>query len=52
MFHGNTYLFPSGDSYDTSLSNNDPTKRTTLVLVGTPIRNQPGWVEVPNEDLS
>ena len=49
-FHENTELFPSGDSYDISLGNNEPTKRTTLVLVGIPIRNQLGWVEVEKEE--
>ena len=39
MFHENTYMFPSVDSYDISLGNNYPTERITLVLVGVPIRN-------------
>ena len=32
MFHENKYMFPSGDSYDISPVNNDPTKRITLIL--------------------
>ena len=50
MFHENIELFPSGDSYDISPGNNEPTERITLVLVGIPIRNQLGWVEVAKED--
>ena len=50
MFHENTELFPSGDSYDISLRNKDPTKRIMLVLVGIPIRNQIFWLEVSKED--
>ena len=49
MFHENTELFPSGDSYDISLGDNDPTERITLVLVGIPISNQHLWVEVAKE---
>ena len=50
MFHENTELFPSGDSYDISPGNNDPTNRITLVLVGVPILNQLVWLEVVKED--
>ena len=50
IFHENIELFPSGDSYDIYLGNNEPTERTTLVLVGIPIRNQLGWVEVEKEE--
>ena len=46
MFHENTELFPSGDSYDISPGNNDPTEHITLFFVGIPIRYQIGWVEV------
>ena len=46
MFHKNTELFPSGDSYNISLVNNDPNERITLFLVGIPIRNQFLWVEI------
>ena len=50
MFHENTELFPSGDSYDISTGNNYPNGRITLVLVGIPIKNQLGWFEVVKED--
>ena len=50
MFCENTELFPSGDSYDISPGNNDPTNRITLVLVGVPILNQLVWLEVVKED--
>ena len=49
MFHENTEMFPSGDSYDISPSNNYPTDHITLFLVGILIRNQLSWVEVENE---
>ena len=48
-FHENTELLPSSDSYEISQDNNDLTKRITLVLVGIPIRNQLGWIEVAKE---
>ena len=48
-FKENTDLFSSIDSYDISPGNNDPTKRIALVLVGIPIINQLGWVEVDKE---
>ena len=51
MFHENTELFPSGDSYDISMGNNEPTENITLVLVGIPIRNQLGWVKLAKEYL-
>ena len=51
MFHENTELFPSSDSYDISLGNNDPTERITLVLVVIPIINQLGLVEVAKDYL-
>ena len=50
MFHENIELFPSGDFYDISPGNNDPTKRLTIFLVGIPVRNQLGWVKVAKED--
>ena len=50
MFHENTELFPSSDSYDISPVNNDPTKRITLFLVGIPIINQLFWVELVKEE--
>ena len=50
MFHENTELFPSGDSYDISPVNNEPTKRIMIVLVGIPILNQLGWDKVAKED--
>ena len=52
MFHENTDLFPSGDSYDIYPDDNDLTKRITLILVAVPTRNQPGWVMSAKEDLS
>ena len=50
LFLKNTELFPSGESYDVSPDNNDPTKCIMLVFVVIPIINQLGWVEVENED--
>ena len=50
MFHENTELFPSGDSYDISPVKNDPTERIPIVLVGITTRNQLVWVEVTKED--
>ena len=50
MFHDNTELLPSGDWYDLSPGNNDPTKHITLLLVGSSIRNQLVWMEVVKED--
>ena len=50
MFHENKVMFPSGDSFDISRDNNDPTERITLVLFGIPIINQLGWAEVAKED--
>ena len=49
MFHENTELFPSSDSYDISPGNNYPTERIMLVLVVIPIINQLGLVEVAKE---
>ena len=42
MPHENTELLPSGDSYDLSPDNNDPTEGITLVSFGIHIRNQLG----------
>ena len=50
MFHENIEQFPSVDSYDLFPGNNELAKRITLVLVGIPIRNLLGWVEVEKED--
>ena len=50
MFHENTELFPSGDSYDISPVKNDPTERIPIVLVGITTRNQFGWGEVVKDD--
>ena len=50
IFHENTELFPSGDSYDISPVNNYPIEHITLVLVGVPIRNKLGWVELVKEE--
>ena len=50
MFNENTELIPSGDCYDLSPVNNDPTKYIMIVLVGIPIRNQSNLVEVAKED--
>ena len=46
MFHKNTELLPSGDSYEIYSGNNDPTKRITLVFFGIPVIIQRVWVEV------
>ena len=50
MFHENTEMFPSDDSYVISPANNDPTERITLILVGIPTRNLIGWIEVSKEE--
>ena len=50
MFHGNTERLSSGDWYDISTGNNDPTYHITLILVGVPVINQPELVEVVKED--
>ena len=44
IFHENIELLPSGDFYDFSTGNNDPTEHITLVLVGIPVINQPDLV--------
>ena len=44
MFHENTELFPSGDSYDIYSGNNDPTKYITILFFSIHIRNKLGWV--------
>ena len=41
-FHENIYLLPSGDSYDLSMGNIEPSERIMLVLVGIPVKNQFG----------
>ena len=46
MFHENVELLRSGDSYNLSPVINYPTKQTTLVIVGIPIRNQHVWVDL------
>ena len=46
IFHENTELLPSGDCYDLSSGNNEPTENILLVLVGIPVRKQPELVEV------
>ena len=50
IFHENKELIPSGDWYDLSTGNNDPTKIITLILVGIPVINQPDLVEVAKKD--
>ena len=50
MFHENIKLLPSGDCYELSQCNNDPTEHIMLVLVGLPVRNQPDLVEISKED--
>ena len=42
MFHENTELLPSGDSYGHSLGNIDPTDHITIILFGLPVINQLG----------
>ena len=46
MFHENIELLTSDHSYDLSLGNIEPVKCITLVLVGVPVINHIGWVEV------
>ena len=46
MFHENTGLRPSGDSYEFYKLNNDPTKNIAPVFFGIPGRNQIVWVEL------
>ena len=46
MFHENTELLPSGESYDLSPGNIELTERITLFLVAIPVINNPFWVEV------
>ena len=48
LFHENTCLIPSGDSYDFSFVNNGTTEHITLLFVGITFRNQLGWVEAVN----
>ena len=50
MFHENTELFPSDDSYDISPGNAEPTERITFVLLRIPIINQLVWVHLAKED--
>ena len=50
MFHENTEMFPSGDSYGISPGNTDPTDYIILFLVGVPIKNQLGWVNHVKEE--
>ena len=50
MFQENTYLIPSGDSYDLSAGTNDPNEGIILVIFGIPAINQLGCVEVVKED--
>ena len=45
-----TELFPSGDSYDISLGNNDPNEHITLVFVVISFNNQLEWMDLANED--
>ena len=44
MVHESIELLPSGECYDLSTGNNDPTENIMLVLVGIPIRNQPDFM--------
>ena len=50
VFNEDIELFPSGNYYTISPGNNYPTKCIMLVLVGVPIRNKLGWVEVSKGD--
>ena len=50
MFHENTKLLPSGDSYDLSIGDIDPDERITLALVGIPVRNQLRWVKLDKKE--
>ena len=49
MFHDNTELLPSGDFFELSTGNNNPTNFITIVLAGIPARNQLSWVKVEKE---
>ena len=50
MFHENTELLPSGDSYELSLGNIEADECITVVIVGITVRNKLVWVEVAKED--
>ena len=50
MFHENTEMLPSGDSFDLSLGNDDPTKSITIGLVVIPVINKLLWTELTTED--
>ena len=50
VFHENIELLPSGDLYDLSLGNNDPTEHIMLVLVEIPFRNQHDLVEAVKQN--
>ena len=50
MFHENKDLLPTGDSYDISPGNYDPTEGIGILLIGTYISNKTRWTEVNNED--
>ena len=49
-FHENIEVLSSGDFYDLSPVNNEPTEHITLVFVEIPVRNQPNLVEASKED--
>ena len=50
MFHENVQFLTSGESYDLSTGNNEPTDGLTIVFLGIPISNQLVWLQVDKED--
>ena len=50
MFNKNTELLPSGDCYDLSPGNNEPIEHIKFFLVGIPVSNQLGLMEVEKEE--
>ena len=52
VFHENTKLLPSSDSYELYPGNNYPSEVITIILVGIPVRKKIDWVKVSKEDLS
>ena len=52
IFYENIELLRSGDCYDLSQGNNNPTEYITLLFVGISVSNQLVWVEVAKYDWS
>ena len=49
MFHENTELLPSDDSYEISMGDDNINEGITTFLVGISINNQLVWVKVVNK---